>query len=83
MRHVLASAPEAEIAALFNVAQLIIPIRIALQEMGHPQPPTPIQTDNSLAESFTSATVKQRRTKTIDMRYYWLQDRQELKKIQV
>ena len=51
--------------------------------MGHPQPPTPIQTDNLMASSFSASTVKQKRRKTIDMRYYWLQDRQSQKQIKV
>lgn len=83
MKHVLSSAPEAEIAALFINAQLIIPLRQILTEMGHPQIPTPIQTDNSVAASFAAATIKQRRSKTIDMRYYWIQDRQKLKHVDV
>ena len=83
MRHVLSSAPEAEIASLFTISQCVIPLRQALLELGHPQPPTPIQTDNSVAESFAAATIKQRRSKTIDMRYYWIQDRQDLKQIEV
>ena len=49
MRHVLSSSPEAEIASLFHNAQKVIPIRHLLTDLGHPQPPTPIQTDNEIA----------------------------------
>ena len=70
MRHVLSSAPEAEISALFHNAQKVIPLRQLLIELGHTQPATPIQTDNSVAASFSASTIKQRRSKTIDMRYY-------------
>ena len=83
MKHVLSSAPEAEIAALFVNAQMAIPLRQTLIELGHRQGPTPIQTDNAVADSFAAATIKQRRSKTIDMRYYWIQDRQKLQHIKI
>eukprot|EP00978_Attheya_sp_CCMP212_P020671 scaffold59435_cov43-Attheya_sp.AAC.1 len=43
--------------------------------MGHRQPPTPLQVDNSCAHGIINSTVKQRRSKAIDMRFYWLKDR--------
>jgi hypothetical protein len=42
--------------------------------MGWPQPATPIQTDNLCAKGIIYDTVKQRRSKAIDMRFYWLRD---------
>jgi hypothetical protein len=44
--------------------------------MGHPQPPTPVTCDNSTAVGIANQTIKQRRSKAIDMRYYWFQDRE-------
>ena len=46
---VAASAAEAELGSLFLNAQEAMKLRLALKEMGHPQPPTPINTDNSKA----------------------------------
>ena len=46
-----------------------------LEELGHPQPPTPIQIDNSIAAGIAKDTVKQKRSKVIDMRFYWIRDR--------
>eukprot|EP00957_Ditylum_brightwellii_P053281 4039900-Ditylum_brightwellii.AAC.2 len=43
--------------------------------MGHPQPPTPIQVDNSTANSIVNNNIRQRKSKAIDMRFYWVQDR--------
>ena len=43
--------------------------------MGHPQPPTPIQTDNTTLRGIITNTVKQRKTRAMDMRFYWLRDR--------
>ena len=45
--------------------------------LNHPQPPTPIQVDNTTAVSFVNKELKQKCSKAIDMRFYWLQDRTE------
>jgi hypothetical protein len=41
----MASATEAELAALFINAREAVYIRIILEELGHKQPPTPLRTD--------------------------------------
>jgi hypothetical protein len=75
MREVLSSASEAELGALFHNGKEACPIRIALTEMGHPQPATPMATDNTTASGIANETVKQKRSKAIDMRFYWIRDR--------
>jgi hypothetical protein len=75
MREVLSSAAEAELGALFHNGKEACPLRIALEEMGHPQPATPIATDNNTASGIATDTVKQKRSKAIDMRFYWIRDR--------
>lgn len=54
----MASAAEAEIAVLFMNAQILIPARQTLEDMGHKQPPTPIQTDNTTAHGILNSTMK-------------------------
>jgi hypothetical protein len=51
--------------------------------MGYPQPPTPVVTDNSTAAGIANATVKQRRSKAIDMRYYWVRDCTQQKQFKI
>jgi hypothetical protein len=75
MRVVLSSATEAEMGALFYNAKDAAWLRTTLLDLGHPQPPTPIQTDNACAAGIINDTVKQRRSKAIDMRFYWVRDR--------
>ena len=75
MKQVVASAAEAELGALFLNAQTICPFQIALDELGHPQPATPLQTDNSTASSIVNDTIKQKWSKAINMQFYWVWDR--------
>ena len=61
--------------ALFVNGQEVMILRTILEEMGHPQPPTPIRTDNSTAAGITNNTIRQRRSRSMDMRFYWVRDR--------
>ena len=83
IKNVMASAAEAEVGALYMNAQEAVSIRQCLIEMGHPQPPTPMKTDNSTARGILTGTIKQKRSKAIDMRFYWLKDRTEQKQFDI
>ena len=50
-------------------------IRQTLLEMGHPQPPTPIKTDNSTADGIANMSVIPRERRSMDIRSYWVRDR--------
>ena len=76
-------AAEAELGALFICAREAVYIRLILKEMGHPQPPTPIQTDNSTAEGVVNSKIQPKRTKAMDMRFHWLRDRETLKQLRI
>jgi hypothetical protein len=75
IKNVVASAAESEVGACFHNAQSGAPLRVTLTELGHSQPPTPLRTDNSTAFSILNETIKQKRSKVMDMRYHWLSDR--------
>ena len=75
LRTVVSSAAEAELAALFYNCKEACAIRTTLEELGHQQPATPVRTDNTTASGIANDTVKQKRSKAIDMRYYWVRDR--------
>lgn len=53
----MASATETELGALFYNAKYAAMLRTTLIEMGHPQPATPIQTDNACAAGITNETA--------------------------
>jgi hypothetical protein len=76
IKHVMSSATEAELGVLYIMAQEAVYIRIILEEMGHKQPPTPIQTDNAMADAVINGKVQPKRTKAMDMHYHWLRDRE-------
>ena len=78
VKDVMSLDTEAELGALFICAREAVYIRNILKEMGHPQPPTPIQTDNSTAEGVVNSKIQPKRTKAMDMRFCWLHNRKTL-----
>jgi hypothetical protein len=72
IKFVMTSAAKSELAALFITAQEMIPHCQTLIDMGWPQPKSPIQTDNSKAAGVTNNTIVPRRSKSMDMRFWWL-----------
>jgi hypothetical protein len=75
MRNVMASYTEADLDTVFRNAREGVSLRIALEEMGHPQAATSIQTENACAAGIANEKVKQSRYKAIEMRFYWIHDR--------
>jgi hypothetical protein len=75
LKHVMSLAAEAEIGAVFMNAKEGAVLRTTLEELGHPQPPPPMETDNTTATGYSNGTIKQKRTKAMDMRFYWIKDR--------
>jgi hypothetical protein len=74
LRFVVASAAEAELVALFlNCKQTAI-FRVTLEEMGHPQPPIPVNCDNSTAVGIANNTIKRQRSQAMEMRFFWVAD---------
>jgi hypothetical protein len=72
---VVASASEAEYAALFINGQAGVSTRNTLHDLGYPQAATPIFADNTTACGIANKSTKVRRSKAIDMRFHWIRDR--------
>jgi len=83
IKNVMASATEAELGAIYVNTREAVPIRNMLTELGHPQPPTVVVTDNAVAEGIINRTVKQQKSKAMDMRYHWIQDRVDQKQFKI
>ena len=84
IKHVMSSAAETEVAGLFMNTQHAVPIRLTLEDMGHPQPPTPLRTDNlTAAQGILSGVYKRKRSKSYDMNFHWVRCRVKEKQFKV
>jgi hypothetical protein len=83
LKHVAASAAEAELGALFRNTQESKILCIVLEKMGHPQPATPIHCDNKTAVGIANSTVKRQRSRAMEMRYFWVVDQVNNQQIRV
>jgi hypothetical protein len=75
LQPVVASAYEAEYAALFVTGQHAAVLINTLQDLGHPQSAVHLNADNAPAVGTANRSTKPRRSKAIDMRFHWIQDR--------
>jgi hypothetical protein len=73
---VMTWAAEAELGALYLNAWKVVYLWQILNEMGHPQTQTPIQTDNLMAEGVINSKIQPKRKKAMDMHFHWLQDQE-------
>ncbi len=83
IKAVMSSAAEAELGAIYLNAREAVYLRQILTKMGHLQPQTPIQTDNSTAEGVINNKIQPKRTKARDMRYHWLRDREAQEQLRI
>ena len=72
---VVSSAAEAELGAAFMNGQKGAQFRNTLMELGYPQEPTALLVDNTVAEGLASDTINAKRSKSMDVRFFWLRDR--------
>ena len=79
IKNVMTLAADAEIGALFINSRQAIPARNTVEEMGHKQPPTPMQTDNTTAIRFITKKLQPKATKSKDMQHWFMRDRQDRK----
>jgi len=75
IKNVMSSATEAELATLHIMVHEAVYIQIILEEMGHKQPPTPIQTNNAMADAVINGKIQPKHTKAMDMHFHLLCDR--------
>ena len=83
IKFVMTSAAEAKLGSLYITALKMVLMRPTLIEMGWPQPPTPIQTDNTTAEGVVNNTIVAKKLKSVDLRLHWLRCREVQKQFRV
>jgi hypothetical protein len=84
MRNVMSSAAEVECCALYNNNKKDgVVLCNTLQEIRHPQPPTPVQVDNFTTYGFANKQICQHKSKSMEIRFYWIQDGVDQKQFHV
>jgi hypothetical protein len=71
---VMSLVAEAKVGALVINCHEEVPARHVLKLLGHPQPPTPMQMDNTTALGVVNQYVM-KKIKLMDLKYHWLQCR--------
>jgi len=70
LRNIMGAASEAEIAGAYVNARKAIEEQIMLIEMGHIQPKTPLELDNTTAFGILTKQLIPKQLKAIDMRFF-------------
>jgi hypothetical protein len=68
----MSSAAEAELGALFINAKTAVSMQQMLIKLGHPQPRTPMQTDNATAHTLLTNKILPKALKVMQMHFHWL-----------
>ena len=79
----MSSEYEAETCDTLNNRKTAIGMRPALIALDHEQLETPLKTDNSTIEGFVNLGMKPKRSKTWDMKWHWLIEKQVLEQLRV
>ncbi len=74
IKHIMLSATEAQLAALYIMTREAVYIHIILDEMNHKQPPTPLQIINTIDDGVINGKVQSKKTKAMDMQFHWPRD---------
>jgi len=75
LKNVVGFAAESECGECYHNTTTAIPMRVALEELDHPQPKTPLKINNARAAGFANKSMRQKISKAWDMRYNWLRNR--------
>ena len=83
IKAVMSWAAEAELGALYLNPKEVAYLQQILAEMGHPQPQTPIQTNNTMAEGIINHKIQPKWTKAMDMHFHWLRNHEAQGQFQI
>ena len=71
LHFIVASAAKAKLGALFLNCQEGMIFRLMLEDLGYPQPKTPVHCDNATAVGIANNTIKRQCSRAMEMRYFW------------
>ncbi len=73
IKHVMSSASEVKLSALYYGCNMAAPLCTTLKEWGHNQPkPAPVTTNNITAQGLTMGTMIAKASKSLDQCFHWL-----------
>jgi hypothetical protein len=75
IRAVMSLAAEAELGTFFINTKMAVSMQCTLEEMGHPQTCTPIQTKHLTAHALLTNKILPKALKAMDMQFHWLRCR--------
>ena len=67
----------------FVNSQFCLPLCAILEALNHPQPPAPVKTGNFTALGYVQNNIQLKRSKSWDMRHYWLRKKENHQIIRV
>ena len=76
-------AAEAKLCEQYINAKQSAMMLMMLNKTGHPQPPMPIQTDDSTAYSIITNKIIPKAPKMMDMYFHWLHDHEQQQKFHI
>jgi hypothetical protein len=71
----MSSAEEAELGVIFINMKTAVSMCRMLMELGHPQPHTPMQTNNAMAHALLTIKILPKALKAMDKCFHWLRCR--------
>jgi hypothetical protein len=83
IKNVMGSAAEAEVGVLYDNLREGVPLRNTLREMGHPQPPALCKLTTPPPTVLPTNKSNKQKSKAMQMRLYWIQDRIQQKQCNV
>ena len=79
----MASTAESKAGAVFVSCQIDVSLRETLIEMGHPQSAIPVHIDHRNTVGVINETFRQRRSKSVNIRFYQILDRVHQKQFRI
>ncbi len=74
IKAVMSTADKAKLGALYCNAKEAVDFQQILEEMGHPQPKTPTQTNYTTVEGVINNNIQPILTNAMDVWFHWLHD---------
>eukprot|EP00957_Ditylum_brightwellii_P130241 9935480-Ditylum_brightwellii.AAC.1 len=75
LRNGMALAAEVVLRVLFENAKEAVSLHTTLNKLRHQHPATSNQVDNSTAHRIVNSNIRQCKSKTINVQFYWVKDR--------